>query len=130
MQVKKLLSPAIKTNKMIRLTEEENGSATIAIGISNSLLLFSTDKIVRLQASSSYTKIFLDNTSSIITSIVLKEYEKLLSGHGFIRTHRSHLVNKKRISIINRDKIVMDDASKATVSKRKRSLLLKELNLH
>ena len=115
---------------MIKLREEENGSATIAIGISNSLLLFSTDKIVRLQASSSYTKIFLDNTSSIITSIVLKEYEKLLSGHGFIRTHRSHLVNKKRISIINRDKIVMDDASKATVSKRKRSLLLKELNLH
>lgn len=114
---------------MIKLREEENGSATIAIWFNNSLQLFSTDKIVRLQASSSYTKIFLDNTSSIITSIVLKEYERLLSGYGFIQTHRSHLVNKKRISIINRDKIVIDDASKATVSKRKRSMLLKELKL-
>lgn len=104
------------------------GQIKVAISSLKSLQYLAADKIIRLEASNSYTKIFLENMPSIITSNVLKEYEAILFNHGFIRTHRSHLVNKRRIySIDSMGNILMDDLSRAELSKRKRAAVIKAL---
>jgi len=50
---------------------------------------------------------------------VLKKFVPHLEPAGFIRTHKTHLVNRAHISSISADgKVVMRDASIAEVSRR------------
>ena len=82
---------------------------------------FKPDQIIRLEADSNYTYIHLKGQKPILMAKVLAAYETLLQPFGFIRTHRSHLVNKHHIlHIDHQGQIVMDDESKAEISRRKR----------
>jgi two-component system LytT family response regulator len=106
---------------------EQPSKLKLAFPVINMLLFLSPSQIIRLEAKSSYTKIFFDDMQSVVTCKVLKEYEALLKPLGFIRTHRSHLVNKNRISKIDNGNIYMDDLSVAEISRRKRMEVLKQL---
>ena len=57
-------------------------------------------QIIRCEASSNYTIIFLENGKKIVAPKTLKEFEALLSSEGFFRVHQSHLIslNHKTIS--------------------------------
>ena len=89
---------------------------------------FLPDQIIRLEADSNYTYIFFNNHRPILMAKVLSDYQKLLEPFGFIRTHRSHLINRRHISgvDINGD-IIMDDKSKAGISRRKRREVLSSI---
>ena len=107
---------------------EHPSKLKLAFPVMNMLLFLSPSQIIRLEAKNSYTKIFFDDMQSVVTCKVLKEYEVLLKPLGFIRTHRSHLVNKNRISKIDtQGNIFMDDLSVAEISRRKRMEVLKQL---
>jgi two-component system LytT family response regulator len=81
---------------------------------------FHTYDIIRLEAQSNYTKIFLQNNKSILASKTLKDYEEILLDHGFIRTHKSHLVNHIHIVNYMSDGILtMIDDSKVEISRRR-----------
>ncbi len=82
---------------------------------------FQPGQIIRLEADSNYTYIFFNNHKPILMAKVLGDYQRLLEPFGFIRTHRSHLINRQHVLEvdINGD-IIMDDKSKAEISRRKR----------
>ena len=89
---------------------------------------FSPEQIVRMESCSNYTNIFFTDRKPLLASKVLKEFEEALLPFGFLRTHRSHLVNRKYITRIAPDgNIVMEDLSKAEISRRKKAGILKVL---
>ena len=89
---------------------------------------FSPEEIVRLEASGNYTLIYFTNKKPMLTTKLLKEYENLLGSQGFIRTHRSHLVNKRYIRFVDESgHITMRDASRAELSRRKKNEVLRAL---
>ncbi|MEP6676417.1 MAG: LytTR family DNA-binding domain-containing protein [Ferruginibacter sp.] len=89
---------------------------------------FSPEQIVRMESSSNYTNIYFTDRKPILASKVLKEFEEALLPFGFLRTHRSHLVNRRYITrIANDGNIVMEDLSKAELSRRRKSEVLKML---
>lgn len=89
---------------------------------------FLPGQIIRLEARSNYTKIFFTNHLSILTAKVLKHFEPLLIPSGFIRTHRSHLINKQYIQrVCSNGTIIMNDQSVADISKRRKATVLKAL---
>lgn len=57
-------------------------------------------KIVRCQGESNYTHIWFETGRHMLTAKTLAEFEELLSGFGFIRVHKSHLVNVSYIQSI------------------------------
>ena len=57
--------------------------------------------IIRIEASSSYSKLFLTGGRTMVVTIVLKSLEEKLLGKGFVRVHRSHLVNTACIQTYN-----------------------------
>ena len=63
----------------------------------------------------------------MITAKVLKEFEEMLEPFGFVRTHRTHLVNRQHILCITTDNIIMKDASVAGISRRMKSGVMKIL---
>lgn len=78
-------------------------------------------EIIRCEALGNYTKFMVTSGKSFLISRTLGEYDTLLSPQNFIRTHKSHLVNKKFISFIDHDGFaVLKDNTKVEVSRRRK----------
>ena len=89
---------------------------------------YSPEEIIRLEASSNYTTIYLINKKKILITKVLKEFATMLEPLGFIRTHRSHLVNREYIAFVDESgNIIMKDASVAEISRRMKSGVMRVL---
>lgn len=86
------------------------------------------DQIIRLESDSNYTYVHFRDRKPVLVARVLREFESMLRPFGFIRTHRSHLVNK--IHIVGLDAagcVAMTDESTAAVSRRKRKKVINEI---
>ena len=84
--------------------------------------------IIRCEAVGNYTKFFVSGGKTYLISRTLGEYDTLLSPHQFIRTHKSHLVNKKFISFIDHDGFaVLKDSSRVEVSRRRKEEVMEAL---
>jgi two-component system LytT family response regulator len=100
----------------------------LALTTNRSTFFFLPKQIVRMEASSNYTRIYFANHLPLTSSRILKDYEEILEPYGFVRTHRSHLVNKDFITRIeNRLCIIMHDTSKVKISRRKRRHVMNAL---
>jgi two-component system LytT family response regulator len=86
------------------------------------------DEIIRCEADSNYSKIYMTDNKTITTALTLKKLEEKLPVGKFIRVHQSHLVSLKHIRHVNNTTgITLDDQSQIPVSRRKRSELLEAL---
>ena len=84
--------------------------------------------VVRLQGSSNYTIIYFSNRKKLITTKVLHIYETFLASKGFIRIHKTHLVNVHCISKIDAlGNIFLNDGSIITIARRRRKEVLLQL---
>ena len=100
----------------------------ISIATSEGRYFFSPEEIIRLEASSNYTNIYFSNKKKMITAKVLKDFEQMLEPFGFVRTHRTHLVNRQHILCVTLDNnIIMKDSSVAEISRRMKSSVMKIL---
>lgn len=98
----------------------------IALSTSEGIYLFEISEIIRCESSDNYTIFYIRNNRPILISKTLKEYEELLSEHGFERIHQSHLINLSHLkSYIKKDGgyVVMADDSRLPISQRKKNRL-------
>lgn len=107
----------------------------IALSNSDGMHLFEISDIIRCESEDNYTKFYIKNSKPILISKTLKEYEELLTEHGFVRVHQSHLINLAYLkSYIKKDGgyLIMADNSNIPISQRKREqlqeILTKQLN--
>jgi two-component system LytT family response regulator len=90
------------------------------------------DTVIRLEADSNYTNIFLSDKQKLTSSKTLKEFESLLSGQKFFRIHKTHIVNLDFIKkYIKGDGgyVVMADGKTLEVSRLKKTELLLQMSL-
>ena len=110
---------AIKTN------------ARIALPMFNETRYVNIPDIIRCEADNTYTKFMLINGEEILISKTLKEFTDLLTPHGFVRTHQSHLVNISYVKSWLREdggNLLLIDGTKVPVSKLNRDKLKEILN--
>jgi two-component system, LytTR family, response regulator len=94
---------------------------SIQLSVTEGILQVQPSEIVRLEASSNYTYIHFTNRKPLLIAKVLRYFEATLGQWGFVRTHRSHLVNRVHVCGIDAGGcLVMSDASRACISRRKR----------
>jgi two-component system LytT family response regulator len=85
--------------------------------------------IIRAEASDNYTILYIDNGKKYTLSKTLKYYENLLTEYGFLRTHKSHLLNLNHIVKYKKGKVgeaIMSDGSNVLVASSSK----KELMMH
>lgn len=93
--------------------------------------IFEIADIIRCESNVNYTTIFLNNKKKLVVSKTLKEFEELLTDHGFFRIHNSHLVNLTYIKSYNRGKggsVVLGDGTEIEVSTRRKDDFLKRVS--
>lgn len=101
----------------------------LALLTSSGTVYFCPDEIIRLKASSNYTTIFFAGNKKLVSAKVLKDFDSLLSPYGFVRTHRTHLVNRQHVLCITpKGEIIMKDASVAIISRRMKSRVIRTFN--
>ena len=100
----------------------------LALPTTQGTFFYSSEEIVRLEGESNYTKFFFTNNKTLLTSKTLKEYEEILYNHGFIRIHKSHIVNKIHVVNYSGDGILtLVDNSKVEISRRRREEVMQKL---
>ncbi|HEX2683323.1 MAG TPA: LytTR family DNA-binding domain-containing protein [Ferruginibacter sp.] len=69
------------------------GNGLLMLNTSTGNFLIDPGTIVRIEASSNYSKLYFSNGNTLLTAKVLKWFEERLPQQAFTRLHRSHLVN-------------------------------------
>ena len=100
----------------------------LALADVNDIKYVALDEIIRLQADSNYTHIFLKDKKPFVSAKTLKEYDEILEGHHFLRVHKSHLVNPQHITQYDRSGLLtLSDGSVVEVSRRKKEYVMDAL---
>jgi two-component system, LytTR family, response regulator len=99
--------------------------------------LITISNIIRIEAISNYSKLYFANAcaatggrKTLVVAKVLKWFDELLSDKGFIRIHRSHLINLSCINSYNNNnqhKITLQNQEQIDISRRKRISIMKRL---
>src|SRR5688572_16448233 len=80
-----------------------------------------TENIIRVEASSNYSKVYFINEYPLTVAKLLQWFEDKLPGHSFYRIHRGHIVNCRFIETISEDsKLTLINGVQLQVSKRKK----------
>lgn len=101
------------SNQIEKLMLYSNGSYSI----------YDLKDIIRFEAESNYTLVYIKPSLKIMVSKNIQFYENLLIKEQFARVHNSHLINLKHIKKINKgkyNKVLMTDNIEITVSKSKK----------
>ncbi len=102
----------------------------IALPLADKIHYIEINQIISCKGEANYTHIYTCNGEKFLVSKPLIEYEDLLSDLGFIRTHKSHIVNRSHIkTFIKTDGgyLLMSDDSNIPVSRRKKEEVLNVL---
>lgn len=82
--------------------------------------------IIRVEANSSYCKIYFANEYPLTVAKVLHWFEKKLPDDSFCRIHRTHIVNRRFISEVSMDnKLTLVNGDQLQISRRKKNAFRK-----
>jgi two-component system LytT family response regulator len=76
---------------------KHNNPLRLAIVNQNETEYVKIDSITHMEASGSYTAIFLENSKSYMVSRNLKSFEESLTDYSFLRVHNSYLLNLSHV---------------------------------
>lgn len=111
-------------NKNISLVEPLQPK--IALRTMNGIKLVLPKEIVYCDAINNYTKFYFADSSTLVISKTIKDFEEILSSYHFIRIHKSHLVNVSHIVSVSFDShLQMSNGAVLEISRRKKEEVMR-----
>ena len=104
----------------------------IAISTSDGFNIIPFNEIIYCHAISNYTRFYLTDGKSFLSSYTLKQYDELLTTHSFFRAHRSYLINMAHVKMYKKGEggeIVMSNGDEIELSHTHKAEFLKLLNI-
>lgn len=86
--------------------------------------------IIYCEASGNYTNFHFAGQPLICASKPIHEYETLLEDCGFVRTHKTYLINMEHVKEYQRGEggyVIMSNGAQVEVSRRKKDLLMTKM---
>ncbi len=97
-------TPATPASTPIQPTEQKR---SIFVKSDYKLVQIDLDKITHIEGLKDYVKIYVEGeTYPILSLMSMKSLEEMLPSDRFIRVHRSYIVQPKKITVIERNRIV------------------------
>lgn len=126
------LSLCIKNiiNATTKANVPQKQRSIIELPVSDGIIMIKQCCIIRLEASGSYTNLFLKDGIKHTASKNLKHFESVLEPVNFYRCHQSHIINLHEVKkLISADGYfaLMSDDSKAQVGKNYKDVFLSKL---
>ena len=105
---------------------KDDNKQKLVLSTSEGMHIVNIHNIIRCEADDYYTRFFLADKRVIMVSKTLKDSEELLKGKGFVRSHKSHLVNLEFVKkYVKSDGgyLELKNGTKVPVSRRKKELI-------
>ena len=86
--------------------------------------------IIRCQGESNYTHLYFSDRKPLLSAKSLIEFEELLADHGFIRIHKSHLINLQHVSSFSKNDggtLIMSNGDSVLISRRRKDFVNESL---
>ncbi|MFV0237625.1 MAG: LytR/AlgR family response regulator transcription factor [Flavobacteriales bacterium] len=109
------------------LDNEKSGLEEIYINVDRRLVRLMINEINIVEAKGDYIMIRTNDKNYIVHS-TMKNIEKKLPGHTFVKVHRSYIINKDRIVDI-KDNSVLINKAVIPISRSNKETLMKSLNM-
>jgi len=104
----------------------------VALPVTSGIEIRPREQIVHLRGEGNYTRVIFERDPALLLSRTIGEYEVILQRSGFLRVHRSNLVNLLHVRKVVRGKtarILMSNGDEIDVSERYRDVLFEALNV-
>lgn len=118
-------------NLVSNLKEKSVYSFKLALSTQEGFYFCSPSEIVRCEGINNYTHFYFKEKKPLLISRTLKEFEDILCDHGFVRAHKSHLVNINVIERLDKEGILwLNNGSSIIVSRRRKDYIIDVLAQH
>lgn len=115
-------------NLIENVQRPEEDEYRLALSTTEGVFFYLPSEIIRCEGENNYTTFYFEHTKPLVVSHTLKDYESILSDYGFFRVHKSHLVNMKQVSRIDRDGFLwLHNGDSVPVSRRRKDEVLQFL---
>jgi len=92
----------------------------LAVASVEGTFFYKLEDVLRCQGKENYTWLFFREQKPVLASKTLREYEVLLTAHGFLRIHKSHLVNRRFVkNILPERRLLLTDGTELEIAKRR-----------
>jgi len=116
------------SNLIANLQAKDPGSFKLALSTSEGVSFFDPAEILYCEGENNYTRFTFTKHKPMLVSKNLGEYEELLTEYGFIRIHKSYLVNAKHVTNVDREGLIqMSDSKQFPISKRRKENVMSRL---
>lgn len=116
---------------MQNMQEENRDLKKIVLKTSESIHVTNLKDILYCEASSGYTTFYLNDSSRIVVTKPLTDYDDMLSDKNFIRIHQTYLINLHHIKRYEKGDggfVILANNAKLPVSTRKKEYLMQVLS--
>jgi two-component system, LytTR family, response regulator len=119
------------SNLLTNLQQKNPENFKLALSTSEGVSFYDPSEILYCEGENNYTRFVFTKNKPMLVSKTLGEYEDLLAEHGFLRIHKSHLVNAKYVTKVDRDGLLqMSDGKQLVISKRRKEMVMSKLKQH
>ena len=104
----------------------------IAISTLDGFIIVPINEIIYCHANSNYTRFYLTDKKTILSSYTLKQYDEILTSQSFFRAHRSYLINLAHVKIYKKGEggeIVMSNGDEIELARAHKAEFLHLLNI-
>jgi DNA-binding LytR/AlgR family response regulator len=82
------------------------------------------NEVILLKGDINYTTFYLESGKQKVVAHSIKFFEPFLETHGFLRVHRSFMINPNHVKEYNQGNfLMMTNGQKADISRRRKSVL-------
>lgn len=113
-----------------RATLVEPTTQKVRLPISNGYRYVQMNEIIYIKGEGSYSRVYWSGNNELFLAVPLKHFENQLPEEGFIKTHKSFLVNKDRVEGFTRTEgynLLLEEGHEVPVSRRLKEDVLKRL---
>ncbi|MFA9389808.1 MAG: LytR/AlgR family response regulator transcription factor [Prolixibacteraceae bacterium] len=108
----------------------EVSSKKIALPTTDKIEFREIKTILRCEGEINYTHFYFTDGTKLLISKTLVEFEDILEPYGFIRTHKTHLVNLMHVLSFNKNdgcSVSLSNGESVPVSRRRKEFVLEKL---
>lgn len=102
----------------------------IALPTADKIEFREVQSILRCEGEANYTCFYFTDESKLLISKTLIDFEEILENYGFIRTHKTHLVNLMHVVAFNKSdgcSLTLTNGTSIPVSRRRKEFVLEQL---
>ena len=119
------------TNVLLEnLKTTDKQSTKIVLPVLDGLEIIKAEHVVHCEANDNFTKFHLQDGRNMLICRTLKHYQQVLEPLGFVRIHKSYLINLEKLTKYIKGKggyVMMSSGAELPVSPTKKALLLDHL---